>query len=29
MVGLQNVAWQGTTLSLFKRLYKQVDVQLM
>lgn len=29
LVGQQSVAWQGTTLNLFKRLYKQVEVRLV
>jgi hypothetical protein len=29
LIGQHNVSWQGTTLNLFKRLYKQVEVQLV
>jgi hypothetical protein len=29
LVGQNSVSWQGTTLNLFKRLYKQVEVRLV
>ncbi len=29
LVGVHSVAWQGTTLNLFKRLHKKVEVRLV